>query len=181
MRLTSSLAAVTVAFSLLTGTAMAQAPAPAQQNSAPALDLSKKQFTASHLAIAKEVADASGISRSFNGVVDQILDQVRQITVTRPEMKDDLEKVITALKPELELQQAQISNAATRVFANFLTEAELKDIDAFFKTPSGKKYIESQPQILDAFVNEFQNWSRNLGDYIMIRVRAEMTKLGHKF
>lgn len=170
MRLTSSIAAASLALALLTGTAVAQTAAPAQT-----------QFAASHLALAKEVARASGITRSFGSVINQILDQVRQINTTRPEMKKDLEEVLTQLKPELDLQQQQIINAATRVFATYLTEAELKDISAFFKTPSGKRYVETQPQILDAFMGEFQKWSNSLGEYVMVRVRAELSKRGHKF
>lgn len=176
MRLTSSFAAASLAFALLTGTAVAQTPAPA---AAPAP--AQTQFTASHLALAKDVAQASGITRSFNSVINQMLDQVRQITVTRPEIKPQLEEVLTQLKPELELQQQQIINAATRVFATYLTEAELKDISAFFNTPAGKRYVETQPQILDAFVSEFQKWSNQLGEYVMTRVRAELGKRGVKF
>jgi len=174
MRLTSSLAAASLAFALLTGTAVAQTPA------APPAPV-QTQFTASHLTLAKDVAQASGITRSFNGVVNQLLDQVRQITVTRPEIKPQLEEVLTQLKPELELQQQQIVNAATRVFAAHLTEAELKDISTFFNTPSGKRYVETQPQILDAFMGEFQKWSSQLGEYVMTRVRAELGKRGVKF
>lgn len=174
MRLTSSIAAASLAFALLTGTAVAQTAAPA---TAPA----QTQFTASHLALAKEVAQASGITRSFSSVTNQILEQVRQINTTRPEIKKDLEEVLAQLRPELELQQQQIVNAATRVFATYLTEAELKDINTFFNTPSGKRYIETQPQILDAFMAEFQKWSNSLGEYVMVRVRAELGKRGHKF
>lgn len=175
MRFTTSLAAASLALALLTGSVAAQTAAPA----APAA--AQQQFAESHLALAKEVALATGITRSFSGVVDQILDQVRQIAVTRPELKPDLEKILTDMRPELELQQQQIVNAATRVFAKFLSESELKDIDAFFKTPSGKKYVQTQPQILDAFVTEFQGWSNSLGEYVMVRVRAELAKKGHQF
>lgn len=183
MRLASSFAAASLALALMTGSVLAQTPAP--QGAAPAAPTApaaaQKQFTESHLALARDVAVTTGIARSFNGVVDQILDQVRQISVTRPEFKDDLEKILTEMKPELEMQQQQITNAATHVFATYLSEAELKDIDAFFKTPSGLKYVQTQPQILDAFVNEFQNWSNSLGEYVMVRVRAELAKRGHKF
>ncbi len=174
MRLTTSFAAASLALALLAGPAVAQAPAAGNAAAAP-------QLTESHKAIAREVATVAGIGRSFGGVVDQILDQVRQITVTRPEIKEDLEKIITEMRPELELQQQQIMNAAAQVFAENLTEAELKDIDAFFKTPSGKRYVETQPIIMDQFVAKFQEWSANLGQYVMVRIRAELGKRGHKF
>ncbi len=189
MRFTTSLAAASLALALLAGPALAQQGAPRGPAGAPGAPAAPgaeqriplKPVAPSHLAIAKEVATASGVTRSFSGVVDQLKSQIMQITVTRPELKDDLEQILTEMKPELDLQQQQFINAAGLSFANFLSESELKDIDAFFKTPAGLKYVQAQPQIMDAFVSEFQKWSNGLAEYVMIRTRAELTKRGKKF
>ncbi len=61
-----------------------------------------------------------------------------------------------------------------------MTEAELKDVAAFFKSPSGVKYVQTQPAILDDIVREIATWSQNLSEYILIRARAEMGKRGHQ-
>jgi hypothetical protein len=84
------------------------------------------------------------------------------------------------MKPEMELQKQQMVNAAAKVYASRVSEADLKEIAAFFKSPIGKKYVETQPQILDSMVVEIQNWTKQLAEYVMVRVRAEMTKRGHQ-
>ena len=56
----------------------------------------------------------------------------------------------------MDLQKQKIVNDIALIYAQALTEAELKDVIAFFKSPSGKKYVESQPVVLDEMVREMQ-------------------------
>jgi hypothetical protein len=109
-----------------------------------------------------------------------MLEQLHQMNVTRPEIKQDLDQVAELLKPEMEQQKLLIINAAARVFAERMTEAELKDVTTFFKSPSGLKYVQAQPLILDDIVKEIATWTQNVSEYILIRARAEMKKRGHE-
>jgi hypothetical protein len=165
IRSASRFAATSVALLMLAGAALAQQPA---------------QPSASHLALAREVAVGSGMTRSFDAILEPLLDQLQQMNVTRPEIKKDLDEVAQGLKPELEQQKQLMVDAAARVFANRMTEAELKDIATFFKSPSGMKYVQSQPVILDDIVREMATWTQNVAEFIMIRARAEMQKRGHE-
>jgi uncharacterized protein len=165
IRSVSRLAATVLAVALLAG------PVLAQQASPP---------SASHLAAARDVALGSGMTRSFDSITDQMLEQLTQMNVTRPEIKQDLEQVVTTLRPEMEQQKQLMINAAARVFADRMSEAELKDVSTFFKSPSGSKYVQAQPVILDDIVKEIATWTQNVSEYILIRARAEMKKRGHE-
>jgi hypothetical protein len=138
------------------------------------------QPSASHLALAREVAISSGMTRSFEAMTEPLLVQLQQMNVTRPEIKKDLEEVVALLRPELELHKQKMVSNAARAFANRLTEAELKDIAAFYKSPAGVKYVQTQPLILDDIVRDLAVWSQNTSEYIMTRARAEMAKRGHQ-
>ncbi len=67
------------------------------------------------------------------------------------------------MQPELELQKQRIIDTASRIYANKLTEAELRDIATFFRSPSGKRYVETQPQVLDDMVQAMQTGPGGLG------------------
>jgi len=155
----------TAALVMLAGSALAQAPA---------------TKSPSHLAVARDVVVSSGMVRSFEVITEPMLAALQQMNVTRPEIKKDLDQVVEGLKPEMELQKQQMVNAAAAVYANIMSEAELKDLAAFFKSPVGKKYVETQPQVLDDIVKEMAAWSKTVSEYIMIRARAEMAKRGHQ-
>ena len=152
--------------------ATAQQPAPAPA-AAP-------QLSAAHLAVAREVVELSGISRSFSPLVGQFMDQIfATATRTRPELINDMKAVMAQLRPEFEKQTAEIIDITARVFAGKLSEVELKDTAAFFRSASGKKYVETQPVVLDDVVGAMQSWSEKLSTDMMTRVRVEMKKKGH--
>jgi uncharacterized protein len=162
------LLAASFVVSLLAGAASAQQQPPPPQPSA------------SHLALARDVALASGITQSFENILTSFPDRLRQSTVTRPEIAKDLNEVLDALKPEMELQKQQMVNAAARIYASVMSEGELKEIAAFFKGPAGSKYLSSQPVIIERMVTEMQPWAQQVAEYVMVRVRAELGKRGHQ-
>jgi hypothetical protein len=171
IRPTYRLAVILLALSLPAGAAYAQAaPKPA----APAA-----QPSAAQLAVAREVVAATGMARSFDPMIPALVDQMKQAMVTRPEVTKDLDEVLNGLKPELDQQRQIMLNTAARIYATSMTEAELKDVLAFFKSPTGMRYVATQPTVLDELVREMQNWSQNVAEYMMVRVRAEMGKRGH--
>ncbi|KAA0125789.1 DUF2059 domain-containing protein [Methylobacterium sp. P1-11] len=137
-------------------------------------------YSPGHLALAREVMLSSGIARSFDSVLPAFADQIRKQTVTRPELSKDLEEVLTSLQPEMELQKQRMIDIAARTYASKFSEAELKEIATFFRSPAGKHYVEAQPQLLDEMVQEMQDWTQDVSEYVMVRVRAEMGKRGHQ-
>ncbi len=161
----SRLAAASVALTLLAGTAVAQ----------PAL----AQPSPSHMALATEVALNSGLTRSFDSVTAPLLEELRQMQVARPEIKKDLEEVVELLKPEMELHKKRMVNTTARAFATHMTEAELRDVVAFFKSPAGRKYVERQPPVFDDIMREMSTWAREVEEYVIVRAKAEMQKRGH--
>lgn len=142
--------------------------------------LAQSEPSASHLALAREVAIGSGMTRSFDAMTEPLLAQLQQMNVTRPEIRKDLDEVVDMLRPEVEQQKEKMVDNAARAFAVRMTEAELKEVATFYKTPAGKKYVELQPLLLDDIVKELATWTQNVSEYIMIRARAEMGKRGHQ-
>ena len=54
--------------------------------------------------------------------------------------------MLAKLKPEFESQREDILNAAARTFAGRMSEPELKEVAAFYKSASGQKYVSVQPR-----------------------------------
>lgn len=169
---------VVVGLAVASGHAVAQqtapiAPAPAAAPAAPPAE--------AHVAIAREVVVASGLSRSFDGIPSQIADQIRVgISRTRPELIKDLEEVLRPIVADMSRQSGQMINAAAILFARRMTQAELTEIAAFFKSASGQKYVNSQPQLLNDLFTEMQVFSQTMGNVMSDRVRDDMRKKGHQ-
>jgi uncharacterized protein len=155
-----------------------QAPAaPAPASAAPAA----QSFTESHLAAAREVVLGSGLSRGFDGMIPQIADQIRgSISRTRPELIKDMEEALKPIMTELAAQTGQMITASSRLFAARLTEPELKEIGAFFKTAAGQKYVNTQGPMLNELFAEMQVFSQTLGNIMMDKLREELRKKNHQ-
>jgi uncharacterized protein len=131
----------------------------------------------SHLAVAREVVLGSGLARTFEGMIPQIADQIRSgYSRTRPDIIKDMEEALKVIVADLSKQTDLMVTAAARLYATRLTEAELKDAAAFFKSPAGQKYVGFQAQILNDLFQEMQVFSQALGNLMVDRLRDELRK-----
>jgi hypothetical protein len=135
--------------------------------------------TPAALASAHTIIVSSGITRSFDQIVPQMLEQLeRSVTNTRPELKDTLHAVVLQIEPEFAKSEQQVIDAAAQSLAKRMSEQELKDAAAFFQSASGKKYVDSQPAAFGEIVAAVQAWRQKLSTDMMDRTRAEMKKKG---
>jgi hypothetical protein len=138
--------------------------------------------TPAALESARAVIAASGMTRSFDVVVPQMFGELeRNVTATRPELKESLHATLLALLPEFTKTEQDVVNGAARALARNMSAQELKDTANFFASPSGKKYVEAQPLALNEIVGLVQEWRLRLSTEVLARAREEMKKKGVDF
>lgn len=176
LRHSVGLAAGALALILVSGTAFAQsAPAAKPAATAPAAAAP----TASHLAAARVVVQASGVSRSFDVVVPNVISQLTAtLTRTRPELTSDLSAVLDIVRPDFMKMPADMVENAARIYAGAMSEDELKQVGAFFNSAAGKQYVATQPAVLDQLVAAMQGWTQKISEDMVTRIRVEMKKRG---
>jgi hypothetical protein len=160
-----------LSFAMLLAGLAAVVPARAQQAPEP---------TASHLAAARELVTIAGATASIDRIIPALINDIKRVSVTRPELAKDLDEVLKAMEPEFERQKQQGYALAARVYAAQMSEAELKEATTFFRSPAGKKYVEVLPTVTENLINDLTAWSQLAAEYTMTRVRAEMSKRGHQ-
>ncbi len=156
-------------------TAPAKPTAPATATPAPAAP------TPQQISLGRDVVLYSGIARSFETIVPQYFEQIgSNLTRTRPELIKDLNLVMTQLKPEFDKRVEEMIDNAAKLYATRLTEQQLKDTAAFFKSPSGVAYVQAQPALMGDLFPAMQAWQKQLSEDMVTRIRAEMKKKGHE-
>ena len=121
-----------IACQLLAGAALAQQPTPAA------------------IAAAKELVELKGGSQMFDPVIVSIVEQTKgALLQTNPQLAKDLNDVAAQLRTEFAPRRDELLTEAARRYAARFTEAELKEMVTFFKSPLGKKMIAQEPQVLD--------------------------------
>lgn len=163
LKIRHSLAGAFLSLALLCGPAFAQ-PAP----------------TPEHIKAARDVVVSSGLSQSFDTIYGEFVAGVRQsVGTTRPELKKDMEEVLTSLKSESEAKRDEMVDTSARVFASKMTEPDLKEVAAFFNSPVGQRYNSFRPQVIDEIFTLLQPWSVATSNLLYDRFSAEMRKRGH--
>lgn len=151
------------------------APPPTQAPAAPS------DIPQSHLLAAKDVLVVTGVADSFESIYNEFRVRVREMVVTtRPELQKDTDEVIAALKADADKKRDEIIASAAFIFAKHMTEADLKEVAGFFKSPVGQRYSAARPKALDEVFALLQPWSVNTSNFLFDRFSEEMRKRGHQ-
>ena len=155
-------AAMLFALHLVAGAALAQQP------------------SAAAIALGREVVEVKGGAGMFDPIIVNVIEQTKgNLLQMNPQLSKDLNDVSTQLRNEFTPRRVELIAEAGRLYAVAFTEAELKDMLAFYKAPLGKKMVEREPVVLDQTFNFMQQWAPRIGEEVMNRFRAEMKKKGH--
>ena len=156
------LAPIVIAWQMLAGAAMAQQP------------------SAGAVAAARELVELKGGAQMFEPVVTGIVEQTKSALVqTNPQLSKDLTDVATQLRTEFSPKRDELMLEAAKRYAQRFSEAELKEMVTFYKTPTGKKMQAQEPLVLDETFNFIRQWGPRVAEDVMNRYRAEMKKKGH--
>ncbi len=136
--------------------------------------------TPEHIAKARQLILATGISRSFQIIIPEFMDQIgNTLTQARPELVHDMNLVLDGLRPEFDSQSEEMIDLSARIYATLLSEKDIDAILAFFNSEAGKRYVGAQPMFLNQLVSGMQAWQQKIAVNMMARVRQEMKKKGH--
>lgn len=142
--------------------------------------LAQQAPTPEHIKAAREVVVSSGLSQSIESIYGEFVAGIRQTYATRPEIKKDMEEVLTALKAESDLRRDEMVDSSARIFASKMTEADLKEVAAFFSSPVGQRYNSYRAQALDEIFALLQPWSTATSNRLFDLFNTEMRKRGHQ-
>jgi uncharacterized protein len=135
--------------------------------------------TPNAILLAREIINVKGASKLYDPVIAEVVDRATGVLAqTNPALSRDLNEVATKLKSDLAPRVAEIINEVAKMYASRFTEAELKDVLAFYKSPVGQKIIVQEPAILDQSVSFAEQWASKFSEEVLTMIRAEMRKRG---
>lgn len=136
--------------------------------------------TANQLKLARQLVELQGSQRSFEGAIPSIFTQIyNQYVSQNPDLDKDIGATLRALLPEFDKRKEEITAILARIYADKFTEAELKDILAFYESPTGKKFIAATADVGKETMGKLQEWSGKVNKDAVDRLKTEMKKKGH--
>lgn len=135
----------------------------------------------SWLEAGRDVVIVSGLAESFEAIYLEFRERVSQtVATTRPEVRKDMEEIILLLRPEAEKKRQEIIASAAYIFAKRMSEADLKEVAAFFRSPVGQRYNAARPRAIDEIFALMQPWALQTSNFLFDRFSEEMRKRGHQ-
>ncbi|MGE0565735.1 MAG: DUF2059 domain-containing protein [Pseudolabrys sp.] len=130
--------------------------------------------------MAREIVVLKGGDKIFSPLIPGVIEQGKNMFLQQnPALQRDLNEVATKLRSDFEPRKAEVMTAVARTYASHFTEAELKEILTFYRSPVGKKVIDQEVRVLGQSASVAQEWAVKFSDEVISRMRAEMKKKGH--
>ena len=164
--------------SLVLGTAAVTLPASAQQGAPPA-ERPIKPASPAAIGYAKEILQMKNASAMYANAIPNMVKRVKDsLEQANLNYQKDLKEVEVIIMQNNAGRDKEIGEQMAKIYASDFTEAELKDLAAFYKSPLGQKLLQMEPQSISASVNYMQQWAQQFAEQVNGQFRAEMRKRG---
>lgn len=163
------IAALTIALGAFATDAGAQQPAP--KGPPP---------SAAQVQLARDIIDASGAARAFDGVIPSIMQQAYgSFLQQNPDLQKQLVEAVNAIRGDFEKRQPEIVAIMANAYASHFTEPELKELITFYRSTTGQKLVKELPAVLEESFARTREWGQKTSEEFIAALRAEMKKRGH--
>jgi uncharacterized protein len=131
--------------------------------------------------LAKQIVEAKGVMGIFEPVVREEVEKVRSALIqTNLNWMKDINDSAGIVYRSYGARAGEFADAVARIYATHFTEAELKDLLAFYQSPLGRKMLTEEPKALNEVATYSRQWGQSISDDVMTKMRAEMKKRGHE-
>jgi hypothetical protein len=174
-----SLSRILSATALAMGLALSAVPTGAQQPAPQQPAAPLKPASPAAIAAAKELLTLKGVGGIYAAAVPNLVQRAKdQLVGSNLNYQKDLNEVAVIVAQSLAGREKEIGEQMAKIYASDFTEQELKDLNAFYKTPVGQKLLAQEPKSVQASMAYMQQWAQAFSETVMGEFRSEMKKRG---
>jgi uncharacterized protein len=135
--------------------------------------------SASAVAAATELLALKKASGIYQNAVPNVVQRTMNALIqSNLNYQKDLEEISIKLATELGPRRDEIGKAMAQIYASNFTEEELKGLVAFYKSPLGQKFLDTEPKAINASIGFMNEWATSFSNEVANRFRAEMKARG---
>jgi hypothetical protein len=131
---------------------------------------------------ARALMDESGIAKTFEAMLTPMAQQMSQVLRSvNPERGAAVAQLMEELVvPELRQRLPELLQAMTIIYAQHFTAAEMDELRQFYRTPTGKKFLEKQTTLAIEGQRVGQIWGQRAALEAFDRLKPELERRGLK-
>jgi hypothetical protein len=137
--------------------------------------------SAEALAAAREMFEAAKFGEQYTMMMPMIVQSIKPAIVRgNPLIERDFDVIAPVLAEGFRSRLGEYTEAVVRIYADNFTAAELRELTAFYRGPTGQKLLQKQPSILESSMALGRQFGRRVGEELQGRMIDELRKKGHK-
>jgi uncharacterized protein len=126
------------------------------------------QTDANYKVSLKKMLQVAGSEESFKVAIKQMFDMYKKQSTNVPDsVWSDFENEFLSTSID------QLVDMLAPVYQKHMTEEDLKKIIKFYQTPTGKKYAEKTPLIMQESMEVGQQWGMKMGQVFQEKLKAK--------
>jgi hypothetical protein len=138
-----------------------------------------QEISRSHLDAALVAVQSAGAARGFDSVLPAIAERIKgRLIRMRPDLHQEISATVEQVALQLAVRRQDLDEAVARVWAKNFTEDELVTIAEFYKSPTGQKFAEIGPRVIQDSLKSVESWSTRVGEEMYEMSRESLTKQG---
>jgi len=145
----------------------------------PAKAQTQAQPSPAAIAAAKEILAMKHASAMYANAVPNMVERTKETLIaSNLNYQKDLNEVAPIVAKNLAGREQEIGEGMARAYASQFTEAELKQLVVFYKTPLGQKLIKAEPKAIEQSMAYMNQWGQHFAEIVADQFRTEMKKRG---
>jgi len=131
-------------------------------------------------AAARELVDTIKLADQFKVMMPVILRQMKPVIVqNRPEVDRDFDALAPKMLDSMGARLDELQSAVVLIYASNFTEAELRDLIAFYRSPTGQKFLQKTPFVTQQTMIAGQKFGQSAAADLQNQMREELRRKGH--
>jgi hypothetical protein len=132
------------------------------------------------MAAAHELIVTMRAADYFKAIMPAIFHNLKPAIVqNRPQVERDYDAIMPLLLESMNARVNEIIDQIAAIYARNFTAEELREITAFYRGPTGQKFVQKLPAITQESMVVGQRFGQAVGGEIRARIIDELRKRGH--
>jgi hypothetical protein len=137
--------------------------------------------TADAMAAARSLVNTMKLADQYKALLPAILLGLKPaLTQDRPEIEQDYDAMMPMIAEAFTPYYSSMVDGVAAVYASNFTAAELRDIEAFYRQPTGQKLLEKTPVVSQQALAVGQEIGRKAAEDLRQRLTEALRQKGHK-
>jgi uncharacterized protein len=134
------------------------------------------------IAAARDLVSAMRLIDQFKLILPRTMMQVVKpaMLAGRPQLEREFDVMSAVVLEGMSTRVEEVTDQIVEVYARHFTGDELRQVTAFYRTPTGQKLLEEMPALMQESMTIGQNFGRTIGAEMQNKVNEELRKRGIK-